>query len=103
MSLDIALLNNAGYPIQEVKVSTEEHSQLLQQAEKLSLPLLSRLRDYYQDVEYTSQETLYLQDEIIRLTTQCSGDPEFCTLIERLQFLVCQAVKDAKNVVAIAD
>ena len=103
MSLDIALLNSSGYPTQEVKVSTEEHSQLLRQAEKLSLPLLSRLRDYYQDVEYTSQETLYLQDEIIRLTAQCSGDSEFCILVERFQILVCQAVKDAKNVVAIAD
>ena len=103
MSLDIAVLDDQGVPVHEVAVSAESHFQLMRQADSLQLRQLSRLRDYYEDVDYTAQETRLLQQETQELAIKCSGRPEFCDLINAIESLVHFAVNNKKAVVAIAD
>lgn len=103
MSLDITILDDTGYPTVNVAVAPERHIELMEQARSLSLPLLSRMWDYYADVDYTPQEAVPLRSEADRLAAQCSGSPELCGLIERLQSLTHLAARDGKQVVAIAD
>lgn len=103
MSLDITVLDDKGTPVYEVSVPAESHFQLMQQANSLQLRQLSRLRDYYEDVDYTAQETKLLQQETQELASKCSGRPEFCALINEIKSLVHFAVNNKKAVVAIAD
>ena len=103
MSLDIAVLDDQGAPVHGVAVSAESHFQLMRQAESLQLRQLSRLHDYYEDVDYTAQETQLLQQETQELARECSGRPEFCALINEIESLVHLAVNNNKSVVAIAD
>ena len=103
MSLDIAILNDDGAPSHEVSVSSESHSLLMKQAASLALPQLSRMHDYYEDVDYTALETRLLQRETKELAIKCAGRPEFCALVDEIQSLVHLAVNNNKAVVAIAD
>ena len=103
MSLDIAILDSEGIPSGEVSISPDSHSQLMKQAEILALRQLSRMHDYYEDVDYTAQETRLLQQETKELASKCSGRPEFCALINEIQSLVHCAVNNDKAVVVIAD
>ena len=103
MSLDIAILDDAGYPATNVAVAPERHVELMEQAEALSLPLLSKMHDYYADVDYTPQEAVLLRDEADKLAAQCGGKPELCALIEQIQSLTHLAAQNGKEVVAIAD
>ena len=103
MSLDLAIINEQGYPSYDLKVSTDSHFLLMQQAEALSLPQISRMHDYYQDVDYTAQETRLLKREAEELAARCSEKPEFCALLDQLQSLLGLAVNDNKAVTAIAD
>lgn len=103
MSLDIAVLDDEGAPVHEVSVPAESHFQLMQQANSLQLRQLLRLHDYYEDVDYTAQETKLLQQETQGLASKCSGRPEFCALVNEIEDLVHFAVNNKKAVVAIAD
>lgn len=67
MSLDIAILDKEGAPHTEISVSPDSHFQLMKQAEMLELSQLLRMRDYYEDVDYTVQETLLLRRKRKRL------------------------------------
>ena len=103
MSLDIAILDKKGAPHSEVSVSPDSHFQLMKQAEVLELSQLLRMRDYYEDVDYTAQETLLLQQETETLARNCTGKPNLCGLVDTIQDLIRHAVNDEKAVVAIAD
>ncbi len=103
MSLDIAILNEEGRPYNEISVSPDNHFLLIKQAEMLELGQFLRMRDYYEDVDYTVQETLLLQQETETLARDCAGKPGFCGLVDTIQDLVRHAVNDEKAVVAIAD
>ena len=103
MSLDIAVLDDEGAPVHEVSVPAESHFQLMQQANTFQLRQLLRLHDYYEDVDYTAQETKLLQQETQGLASKCSGRPEFCALVNEIEDLVHFAVNNKKAVVAIAD
>lgn len=103
MSLDIAILDEQGVPAEGIAVTPESHFQLMKQAEILELRQLLRMCDYYQDVDYTVQETSLLQQETETLANHCVGRPDFCGLVDTIEDLVRHAVKDEKVVAAIAD
>ena len=103
MSLDIAILNEEGTPYSEISVSPDNHLLLIKQAEMLKLDQLLRMSDYYEDVDYTVQETLLLQQEMETLAKDCAGKPDFCGLVDTMQDLIRYAVNDEKAVAAIAD
>jgi len=103
MSLDIAILDEQGAPVDGIIVTPESHFQLMKQAEILELGQFLRMRDYYQDVDYTVQETSLLQQEAETLVRHCAGKPDFCRLVGTIQNLVRHAVNDEKAVAAIAD
>ncbi len=103
MSLDIAILNEEGTPYSEISVSPDNHFLLMKQAEMLELGQFLRMRDYYEDVDYTVHETLLLQQETETLARDCAGKPDFCGLVDTIQDLIRHAVNDEKAVVAIAD
>ena len=103
MSLDIVILDQEGAPCSEVSVSPDGHFQLMKQAEMLKLGQLLRMCDYYEDVDYTVQETLLLEQETETLARNCAGKPDFCKLVDTIQDLIRHAVNDEKAVVAIAN
>ena len=103
MSLDIAILDDKGAPVHEVSISVDAHSHLMRQVDHLHLNQLLRMRDYYEDVDYTVQETLLLQQETETLARNCAGKPDFCGLVDTIQALIRHAVNDEKAVAAIAD
>ena len=64
MSLDITILNDDGSPSEEASLSVEEHWKIVQGAKPPArFPLISRLKDYYEDAEYAPWEISALQEE----------------------------------------
>jgi hypothetical protein len=103
MSLDITILNSDGSPDEQVSVGVDDHYQLMQQAEKQSLLLLMRMRDYYQDADYNSDEVLLLSNELKILIEQHKSKSSFVPVATQLLNLAQIAIDRSKGIVAIAD
>ena len=56
MALDIAILAENGEPETIVPIRVGEQARLMESVDDATLPLLSRLRDYYEDAEYEPRE-----------------------------------------------
>jgi hypothetical protein len=102
MSLDIAILDEAGRPKAGVPLTVDEHWTITQQAEQLALPLWSRMSDYYADADYDEDEVSALADEIVRLRSVCRGTDILAKLNE-IEEMLRVAVNGHHKVSAIAD
>lgn len=73
MSLDLALMNEDGRPVSQVRLAVAQHRRLIEASAELDLPLLQRMRDFYEDVEYSAQEMGPLAREVERLHVKYAG------------------------------
>ena len=103
MALDLAILTDTGEPGTTVPISVSQHARLLALMDDSLLPLISRLRDYYEDAVYEASELDSLVAELTAAAEQVHGDEELSSLIGKLLNLVTSAQRLGKPVVAIAD
>ncbi len=64
MALDFCILEIKQYPTSTISISVNDHFQLMQYAKKNDLIFLERIKDYYEDVEYLSNEVHSLKAEL---------------------------------------
>ena len=103
MALDVAMLGENGEPESTVPIRVNEHARLLSAVHGATLPLLSRLHDYYEDVEYEPQELVNLTAELDALRARVRGDDELAGLVSKLVDLVVLARRLGRQVVAFSD
>ena len=103
MALDVAILGENGESESAVPIRVDEHARLLGAVEASTSPLLSRLRDYYEDAEYELQELDDLVAELGSLRAHIEGDAALAELISSLRDLVLSARRLRRGIVAIAD
>ena len=103
MALDIVILAEIGEPEITVPIRVNEHARLLEIVDDATLPLLSRLRDYYEDVEYEPPELESLAAELDFVAERELTDDELARLVAELMNLVTSAKRMSRKVVAIAD
>jgi hypothetical protein len=103
MALDVAIVGDNGEPETIVPIRVNEHARLLAVVHDATLPLLWRLRDYYEDTEYEPQELDALMAELASLIARVRGDEELTRIAADLVHLVNSAKRSGRPVVAIAD
>jgi|SRR5262245_22742307 len=103
MALDIVILAESGEPEITVPIRVNEHARLLGIVNDATLPLLSRLRDYYGDAEYELQDLDSLAAELDSVAERVRTDDELARLVAELMNLVTLAKRLSRKVVAIAD
>lgn len=103
MALDVAILAENGEPETTVSIRVNEHARLLGIVDDATLPLLSRLRDYYEDAEYEPREIDSLAAELDSVVERVRTGDELARLVAELMNLVILAKRLGRKVVAIAD
>lgn len=102
MALDITILNEEGYPTDTVSIGVDEHYMLMQSILNLQLLLLSRLEDYYEDVEFRMDEIEQFLSEVEQLLASCSEE-RILKQLNLLKELGKRAQEKGTGIVAIAD
>jgi hypothetical protein len=103
MALDVTILAANGEPESTVPVHVNAHARLIGIADDATFPLVSRLRNYYQDAEYEVQELQDLKAELSSIRALVQGDDELVGVVSKLVDLVLSAIKLGRPVLAIAD
>jgi hypothetical protein len=103
MSLDLAILDERGFPTNEVRISVDEHNRLMEKAASTHSRILLRLHDYYEDADIAPGEI----DEFIRDLSdvgRASGDdPAIDRLLAELASLGNLAKSTGMGITAISD
>lgn len=103
MTLDIAILDLNGSPKNQVCIGVGDHHRLMQRAAERTGSLLSRLKDYYADAEFGSDELGMFIQEATALRNRCRDDERLVTLLNDLIELAQLAERERGSLVAIAD
>lgn len=103
MALDITILAESGETETTVTIRVDRHARLMGIVDDATLPLLSRLRDYYEDAEYEPRELDSLVAELESVAEHVQTDNELARLIAELTDLVITAKRLGRQVVALAD
>jgi hypothetical protein len=101
MSLDIALLGKTGEPECTVSVGVEAHARLMAVVRREE-PQLSRLHDYYADVDYSCAEVGTLLVEVEGVITR-TRDSDVRDFLLDLRSLAKKARRRGCGLVVIAD
>ena len=102
MSLDITILDAQGSPLESVVLSVEEHWAFIQQAQRMHLLQWMRMSDYYEDVDYASEDVSILAQETERMKTDIPDERRVDKLRE-IGALLKAAMQGRMKVSAIAD
>jgi hypothetical protein len=103
MALDIVIPAESVEPEITVPIRVNEHARLLGIVDDATLPLLSRLRDYYGDAEYEPQDLDSLAAELESVAERVQTDNELVMIVVELMNLVTLAKRLGRKIVAIAD
>jgi hypothetical protein len=103
VSLDLTLLGTDERPVRWVSIGVEEHHRLLSLAGTLSLPLMERLRDYYDDATIEADELPGFLKEIDHIQIMLASDDTLVPLLGDLNALVEDAVQLDRPLQALAD
>jgi hypothetical protein len=101
MPLDIALLRETGEPECTVSISVETHARLMAVI-RGEEPQLSRLHDYYADVDYSCAEIEALLVEVEGVLAR-TLDPDVRGFLLRVRNLAEEALGRGSGLVVIAD
>jgi hypothetical protein len=102
MSLDLAILAEDGTPEDTISLSVNLHHDLIVAADKLGVDQVLRLRDYYGDVEFRTNDlsTLAAQVETMGLSVNKYDLRKFLADFDEL---IIHAAARGKTLYAIAD
>ena len=104
MSLDIVILGRNGKPESQVRCELGVHDQLIKivVAKKESFSLLERLKDYYSDTRYQTEELSGLLDEI-KAAVPRTKHQELIAFLMDFEGIVRKAIDQNSSLEAIAD
>jgi hypothetical protein len=102
MSLDLAVLAEDGTPEQTVSMPVNLHHVLIAAANKLGLDQLLRLREYYEDVEFLSEDLPRLSAQVEALSLMAESY-DLNKLLAEFKLLINNAATSGKALHAIAD
>jgi hypothetical protein len=97
------VFKDSGEPDISISIGSAEHNRLVSIVGELDCPLLSRLRDYYKDVEYVSTEIDALGRELDSIRDRVTNDGGLLSLLSEVRSLLTVAKSAGRSVVAIAD
>jgi hypothetical protein len=101
MPLTICTLGGDGTPDDELDIGPDAHVLLQAEADRLELPLLSRMDDYYEDAEYSPDDLGPLIDEAEVMRQR--GDKRIGPWLADLIALARRAMKRKVGLAAICD
>lgn len=102
MSLSLALLNAEEAPEEILDLYPEIHEKLLDAATRTKAPLMTRMKDYYQDAEYDSAEFPALDREAEAIGGG-AHDKDLAEWCHQLRALIQRAVETNRGLWALAD
>jgi len=103
MSLDIVILGPDSRPAEQISLGVDDHNRLMQFASERSANLLLRLKDYYSDSEFRSEELSTLIAEAESLRSQCKNDQAVGSFLSALVELARLAQAQEQPLLALAD
>ncbi|MDH3403571.1 MAG: hypothetical protein OES32_13590 [Acidobacteriota bacterium] len=103
MALDIALIGAAGRPEDGIQIAVEPHHRLMSLSREADLPLLGRMEDYYDDVDFGATELEDLLRESCAAVCRSYEDEELLEILLGLQRLICAALRRNTGLAVIAD
>ena len=103
MALDFTIFDTESIPVEQVSIGIAAHQYLIELAIRLgSCPLITRMHEYYEDVDYTSSEIPVLIEEIKRVSKVVSED-DIIDLLSQLERLCDKALAKGQLISVIAD
>ncbi len=103
MALELTFTGDDGFPVDPFVLGTDDHHLLLTATERMKLPLLCRLGDYYADVEFAVDDLGALAFELRRLEASPEAPPALRDVARRLRMVVESAAAAGKPLLAVAD
>jgi hypothetical protein len=102
MPLEIAILDEAGRPVEKVDITPEQHWRIVEEAKRLGLVLWRRMADYYADADYCRADLHGLAAETAQIRSSLT-DPGVCATLASIEDLLRTAMRMCRTVAAIAD
>ena len=101
MPLTICTLGRDGTPDDELDIGPDAHVLLQAEAGRLGLPLLSRIHDYYEDVDFSPDEVaaLITEAEVMRQR----GDWRIVPWLGDLVALASRTIRKKAGLAVISD
>lgn len=103
MALDLAILGPDGSPTRVVSIRAKLHEHLMVAANAFGLHLLLRMSDFYADTEFEASELPQLRWEIANILREARHDQEVSSIIEEIEQLVDNAIRENRGISVIAD
>ena len=103
MSLDLAILEEGGFPTHEVRIDAAEHNRVMEKAASTRCRILLRLHDYYEDADIASDEIDEFINDVSELRRAYSDDDTLASLLSELAILGNLAKSIGKGITAISD
>jgi len=103
LSYDLVILTKGGEPDREVRVPLELHQRLLELVQNVNFPLLSRLKDYYEDTEISRDEIPEFLTEVDQLLNLVGDDVILKRLLLDIRELAEAAIIQGKEMLGLAD
>jgi hypothetical protein len=103
MALDFTILDCENNPIKRVPIGLVAHQRIIELAYHLpNSQLVTRMHDYYEDVNYTSSEIPLLLEEI-KIIRKLVNNDDLTSLLSKLEQLCKEALNKQLFISAIAD
>ena len=99
--MDVAILGVDGKPKKSVSLDIDSHSDIVEIANEQYL-MIARIRDYYEDAEFSVSELTQLRDELFQVLKKISSPNSKSKIIEILA-VIDEAKKKNQAVHFIAD
>jgi hypothetical protein len=101
--LDIAILGEGECPTATHGLRMREHEALMIAAKRTNARYLLRMHDYYGDATIESHELPEFREEILALLRDPALPAELSDIVRVLESFSARAIREGKQIVAIAD
>jgi hypothetical protein len=102
MPYDFSIIDSRRYPQETISIGVDEHFFLFCNIQRDRYQLLSRMRDYYKDAQFQSQELASLKREIQLYMIEVKR-PDLRNILIDMLSLVDIAITQKRIILGIAD
>ena len=103
MSLDITILDNDENPVESIGINVDDHYRLMLKVDSEKLLLIKRMKDYYADAEFKTDELDILAQEVKELIFKFDSDKNLSGFLQNFSNLIEKAQKMKMPIQALAD
>lgn len=101
--MEISILDERGYPVEDVRLTREEHGKLLLKAGEHELMMLLRISKYSSDADFDAHELDDLGAELDTVEAAADDDALLAGVVGRLKTLVVTARERGASIAAVGD